>query len=263
VIVKQIWTANAYRNFNYLIVCPETGEALAVDPLDHEKCLKAAKDEGWTITQILNTHEHRDHTGGNDAMVAKTGAKILAHKNAKDKIPGMTRGLGAGDVIKVGKTVELEALDTPGHTMSHVCLLSHTDQPALFCGDTLFNAGAGNCHNGGHPAELYSTFSQQLDKLPEQTLIYPGHDYIENNLRFTLNREPDNKSAQEMLDRLSGQDPSHAYVSTLAVERQINTFFRLTSPTVIAKLREAFPDLPDKPDPRTVFLKLRELRNKW
>ena len=64
-IVKQIWTANAYRNFNYLIACSETGEALAIDPLDHEKCLKAAKDEGWEITQILNTHEHRDHTGGN------------------------------------------------------------------------------------------------------------------------------------------------------------------------------------------------------
>jgi hydroxyacylglutathione hydrolase len=263
VIVKQIWTANNYRNFNYLIVCPETGEALAVDPLDHEKCLKAAKDEGWTITQILNTHEHGDHTGGNSAMVKKTGAKILAHKNAKDKIPGMARGLGAGDVIKVGKTVELEALDTPGHTMSHVCLLSHTDQPALFSGDTLFNAGAGNCHNGGHPEELYKTFSEQLDKLPAATRIYPGHDYIENNLRFTLNREPDNKSAKEMLDRLSGQDPGHAYVSTLEVERKINTFFRLTSPSVIAALREAFPDLPEKPDPRTVFLKLRELRNKW
>lgn len=262
-IVKQIWTANAYRNFNYLIVCPETGEALAVDPLDHEKCLKAAKDEGWTIRQILNTHEHGDHTGGNSAMVQKTGAKILAHKNAKDKIPGMARGLGAGDVVRVGKTVELETLDTPGHTMSHVCLLSHTDQPALFSGDTLFNAGAGNCHNGGHPEELYKTFSGQLAKLPDLTQIYPGHDYIENNLRFTLNREPDNKAAKEMLDKLSGQDPNHAYVSTLGVERNINTFFRLTSPSVIAALREAFPDLPENPDPRTVFLKLRELRNKW
>ena len=262
-IVKQIWTANAYRNFNYLIVCPETGEALAIDPLDHEKCLKAAKDEGWKITQILNTHEHGDHTGGNSAMVKQTGAKILAHKNAKDKIPGMARGLGAGDVIKVGKTVELEALDTPGHTMSHVCLLSHTDQPALFSGDTLFNAGAGNCHNGGHPEELYKTFTGQLAKLPESTRIYPGHDYIENNLRFTLNREPDNKAAKEMLDKLAGQDPSHAYVSTLGVERNINTFFRLNSPSVIAALREAFPDLPENPDPRTVFLKLRELRNKW
>ena len=262
-IVKQIWTGNSYRNFNYLIACTETGEALAIDPLDHEKCVRAAQDAGWRITQIVNTHEHRDHTGGNAAMVEKTGAKILAHEKAKERIADMARGLKAGDVIKVGKTVELEALDTPGHTMSHVCLLSHTDQPALFCGDTLFNAGAGNCHNGGHPSELYKTFSEQLEKLPAQTLVYPGHDYIENNLRFTLAREPDNQHAQQMLERLQGQNPDHAYVTTLAEEREINTFFRLSSPSVIAKLREAFPDLPEKPDPRTVFLKLRELRNTW
>ena len=262
-IVKQVWTGNAYRNFNYLIACGETGEALAVDPLDYEKCLAAAKDAGWRITQILNTHEHRDHTGGNGPLADKTGAKILAHKNAKDKIPDMARGLGAGDVIKVGRTVELEVLDTPGHTMSHVCVRSHAAQNSLFSGDTLFNAGAGNCHNGGHPEELYKTFSQQLAKLPDDTLIYPGHDYIENNLRFTLNREPDNQRAHAMLAKLSGQDPDRAYVSTLGVEREINTFFRLTSPTVIAKLRETFPDLPEKPDPKTVFIKLRELRNKW
>jgi len=263
VIVKQIWTANAYRNFNYIIACAETGEALAVDPLDHEKCLKAANEAGWRITQIVNTHEHGDHIGGNGPLVQKTGATILAHANAKNRIPGMERGLHAGDVIRVGRTVELEAMDTPGHTMSHVCLRSHTDQPALFSGDTLFNAGAGNCHNGGHPAELYKTFSGQLAKLPGSTLIYPGHDYMENNLRFTLDREPDNRRAEELLERLRGQDPIRAYVSTLDVERDINTFFRLGSPTVIARLREAFPDLPRAPDPKTVFLKLRELRNKW
>ena len=262
-IVRQVWTGNAYRNFNYLIACAETGEALAIDPLDHEKCFAAAKREGWDITQILNTHEHRDHTGGNVPLAQKTGATVIAHKNARDRIPEMARGWSAGDVIKVGRTVELEALDTPGHTMSHVCLLSRTDQPALFSGDTLFNAGAGNCHNGGHPEALFDTFSQQLAKLRDDTLIYPGHDYIENNLRFTLSREPDNRRAQAMLEKLKGQDPSRAYVSTLAVEREINTFFRLTSPSVIAKLREAFPDLPETPDPRTVFLKLRELRNKW
>ena len=262
-IVKQIWTGNAYRNFNYLIACSETGEALAIDPLDHEKCFAAAHAAGWNITQILNTHEHRDHTGGNAALAARTGAKILAHHNARDKIPDMARGLSAGDLIRVGRSVELEVLDTPGHTLCHVCLRSHTDQPALFCGDTLFNAGAGNCHNGGHPAALYRTFSEQLDRLPADTLIYPGHDYIENNLRFTLDREPDNVNAGAMLERLAGQDLDRAYVSTLAVEREINTFFRLRSPSVIARLREAFPELPDAPDAQTVFLKLRELRNSW
>jgi hydroxyacylglutathione hydrolase len=263
VIVEQIWTANNYRNFNYLIACPETGEALAIDPLDHKKCLALAKDRGWQITQILNTHEHGDHIGGNKPVVAATGAKILAHRNAKDRIPDMARGLGAGDVVKVGKTVELEVLDTPGHTMSHVCLLSRTDQPGLFCGDTLFNAGAGNCHNGGHPNELYHTFAEQLSQLGETTLIYPGHDYIANNLRFTLDREPDNAAAKDLLAKVEDQDTDHAKVTTLAEEKEINTFFRLTSPSVIARLREAFPDLPEQPSPKQVFLKLRELRNSW
>jgi hydroxyacylglutathione hydrolase len=66
-----------------------------------------------------------------------------------------------------------------------------------------------------------------------------------------------------MLDQVSGQDPGNAYVSTLDMERRINTFFRLSNPTVIATLREAFPDLPEQPDERTVFVKLRELRNRW
>jgi hydroxyacylglutathione hydrolase len=260
-LVEQVWTGNSGRNFNYLVSCPESGEALAIDPLDHQKCLAAAKAKGWTITQILNTHEHRDHTGGNAEVIAATGAKLLAHHSAR--IEGIDRGLRAGDVIKIGKTVELECLDTPGHTMAHICVRSHGDHPALFCGDTLFNAGAGNCHNGGHPSELYNTFAAQLSKLPESTLIYPGHDYIANNLRFTLSREPDNAKAKEMLPKMEQQDTDRALVTTLALEREINTFFRLTSPTVIAKLRETFSDLPDHPDQRTVFLKLRELRNKW
>ena len=262
-IVERIWTGNAYRNFNYLIACPDTGEALAIDPLDHEKCLATAKAKGWEITQILNTHEHHDHTGGNAAVVAATGAKIIAHYKAAGKIPGMDRGVQAGDVIKVGKTVELECLDTPGHTLCHICLRSHTDQPALFTGDTLFNAGAGNVHNGGDVNALYSTFANQLARLPDNTLVYPGHDYIETNLRFTLAREPDNAAALARLPTVAGHDPATSAVTTLGEEKQFNTFMRLDSTSVIAKLRESFSDLPDQPDAKTVFTRLRELRNKW
>ena len=262
-IVEQVWTGNAYRNFNYLVACPDTGDALAIDPLDYRKCLAVAADRGWTITQILNTHEHGDHTGGNSGVVKATGASIIAHKHARQRIPNMDRGVAAGDVIKVGTTVELECLDTPGHTMSHVCLLSRTDQPGLFSGDTLFNAGAGNCHNGGHPEELYETFEQQLETLGDETLIYPGHDYLLNNLAFTLAREPDNAVAAQMIEDYGNQDPDNALVTTMAQERDINVFLRLKSPSVIAKLDADFPEIGDNPDPKTVFLKLRELRNSW
>lgn len=261
-IVEQIWTGNAYRNFNYLIACPQTGEALAIDPLDHQKCLSLARDKGWEITRVVNTHEHEDHIGGNREVVESTGARILAHAGASAAIPGMDHGLAAGDKVRFGG-VELEVLDTPGHTMTHVCLLSRGDPPALFCGDTLFNAGAGNCHHGGHPEELYQTFADQLAELPDDTRIYPGHDYLENNLRFTLDREPANRDARDLLDTAAAQDPNNAMVTTLGQEKSINTFFRLQNPEVIARLMDQYPDLGDSPDAKTVFLKLRELRNQW
>jgi hydroxyacylglutathione hydrolase len=141
--------------------------------------------------------------------------------------------------------------------------LSRTEQPGLFSGDTLFNAGAGNCHNGGHPEELFKTFEKQLAGLGDNTLLYPGHDYLLNNLAFTLDREPDNHAATDLLEKYRNQDPENALVTTLGQEKEINTFFRLQNPTVIAKLCEDFPEMGDSPSARSVFLKLRELRNRW
>ena len=260
-LVERIWSGNAYRNFHYLIACEASGEALAIDPLEWRLCLDAARRHGWTITQILNTHEHRDHTGGNGPLVEATGARVLAHAGAASRIGGVDIGLGAGDVIRVGK-VELECLDTPGHTLAHLCVLSREASPALFCGDTLFNAGAGNCHSGD-PQRLYETFSRQLAILPDGTRVYPGHEYLARNLEFSLDREPDNAAARALLESVRATAPEAVPVTTLGQEKGINTFFRLQSPAVIAGLRAACPEIGPQPDARTVFLKLRELRNAW
>ncbi|MGQ0834383.1 MAG: hydroxyacylglutathione hydrolase [Gammaproteobacteria bacterium] len=262
-LTERIWAANNYRNFHYLIACAQTGEALAIDPLVWRRCLGAARERGWEITQILNTHEHGDHTGGNAGLVGATGAKLLAHAAAASRIGGVDRGLSRGDVIRVGSTIELEVLDTPGHTLAHVCLFAHTETPSLYCGDTLFNAGAGNCHNGGHPEKLYETFVTQLAKLPDATRVYPGHEYLARNLEFTLDREPGNDAAASLLEEARAHEPARARVTTLGEEKRINAFFRLRNPTVIARLREEFPEIGERPDAKTVFLKLRELRNRW
>ena len=144
-----------------------------------------------------------------------------------------------------------------------MCVLSHGDSPALFCGDTLFNAGAGNCFNGGNPEVLYDTFATQLSRLPDATKVYPGHEYLARNLEFTLDREPSNRDAGEFLAEAKKRAPAEVPVTTLGEEKRFNTFLRLQNPAVIAKLREKFPDIGERPDPKTVFVKLRELRNKW
>ena len=261
--IERLWPNSRLRNYHYLIVCEDSGEALAVDPLDWKLLFNTAKTHDWQITQILNTHEHADHTAGNAALKDATGAKILAHAGAAAKIGGVDRGLARGDVIRVGRSVELECLDTPGHTMSHICLLSHGDEPALFSGDTLFNAGAGNCHGGGHPEALYETFATQLSRLPDATQLYPGHDYLLNNLGFTLDREPGNAAASALIESTHALAATELPVLTLGEEKAYNAFFRLQNPQIIARLRERFPELPEAPAAKDVFLHLRQLRNSW
>lgn len=265
-LVEQIPVHNSLRNYMYLVACPKTLEAVTIDPLDHATCLARAAELGWSIRGVINTHEHHDHTGGNEPVIKATGATLYAHHKATNKISNVDVGLIAGDAVQVGESVSLIALDTPGHTFCHTCLYFEGDnefEPALFSGDTLFNAGVGNCHNGGDPEVMYRTFAEQLFKLPDATRIYPGHDYIVNNLEFTISREPDNQAAVSLLAAMKQWHAEPHFISNIAMERAVNAFFRLDSETVVRLLQEQFPSMPEKPSEEIVFLKLRELRNHW
>jgi hydroxyacylglutathione hydrolase len=261
--IERIWVGNSGRNFNYLVACSETGDALVVDPLDSEAVLAAAGRNGWRITQIVNTHEHGDHTAGNAAVVSATGARVLAHSENLGRIPGVDVGLKDRDEVTVGKSVRFRVLDTPGHTLAHVCLFSGGDMPVLFCGDTMFNAGAGNCHMGGQPLQLFKTFSDILVALPAATRIYPGHEYLSRNLAFTMDREPSNTYAAMLLEEAKSRDPARAPIMTIAQESRINTFFRLEETEIVDGLSKSVPGFPESPVPSDVFLALRKLRDSW
>jgi hydroxyacylglutathione hydrolase len=263
--VEQIYTDNSLRNFNYIIACDNTKEAVVIDPLRVDLILELAKRNDYKITKIINTHEHNDHTDGNQELVNATLAKVYCHHGALGTIPCANHGLEKDDVINIGSSVQLKVLDTPGHTMAHVCLLA-TDlidgEQAIFSGDTLFNAGAGNVYSG-NVDDLFNTFVNILYELPDTTLVFPGHDYLQNNLNFTLSREPDNSKAKDLLAKVNGQDPHQSFVTNLGIEKDINTFFRLNSKEIINKLQQDVSDFSDAPSSKDVFVALRNLRNNW
>lgn len=262
--VHPIALNNQYNHINYLIYCQETGEAAAIDPFDVTLAQQTATQLGLTITKIINTHEHWDHAGRNHQLAENTDAKIYAHKAAAGFIEHIDHMVLPGDTIMIGRNVLLKVLFIPGHTMTHIGLLGEEDDvPFLISGDTLFGAGVGNCGYGGHAPTLYDTVTNILMKLPDETKLYPGHDYLRRNLHFTLYCEPDNIDAKILLSQLPKDLPDGRYFTSIGVEKKINTFMRLSSPQVrdtAAGYRRIYDDEKNELD---IFCKLRLIRDNW
>lgn len=257
--IHQIFFKNALRNFCYLITF-EDGAIYCIDPFSSTEIIRYLKDQ--SLTGLINTHDHCDHHSGNEELVLAYQCPVMAHPKAL--VPYKNKNLLDHEIIYHGKYSGVEwtlrSLYTPGHTLSHICLLLERNNVAyaLFTGDCFFNAGVGNCYNGGDPEALYQTISAIFTKLPDDLLIYPGHDYLKRNLEFTNNYEPHNLVAQNLLKEISAQnEDEHFFINTMKTEREINTFLRLESPDLLKTL-----NLKDSNE-KQVFLSLRELRNRW
>ncbi len=258
--IERLWLANNLRNYNYIAVCKKTGEALVIDPFAVDQILNSIEKNQWKVKAVVNTHDHGDHIAGNPDVIKTTGAPLLAPKDAA--INNVDQWLTEGNQISLGESVVFNVLDTPGHTLPHISLLSNTEIPELLCGDTIFNAGAGNVHSGSAEV-LFETFESKITTLDENTRIYPGHDYLQTNLKFTLNIEPDNQAAKDMLTRADQNTPENQIVTNIGQEKVVNTFLRLDQSTVVENLIRDHPELGPNPSRKAVFLKLRELRNHW
>lgn len=258
--VVRLYMNNRLRNFNYVIGCEQTGQAIALDPLDGDAVLEAAKSEGWQIKLIINTHEHNDHIAGNPVVQAATGAPIWASEHAMGKIPNVAKGLRANEVIELG-SMKFKVLPTPGHTSVHVCLLALSEEtPVLFSGDTLFNACAGNCFNGGNVDDMYESYQRELMPLPDETILYPGHDYMKNNLGFSLAWEPDNQDSKYWQANVKDLEPEVMPYMTLGQERLYNPFLRLNSEKLVQNLKSNGDEIKSE---RDVFTALRKHRDSW
>ena len=202
-------------NLGYLIFGQT--EAMAIDGGAWQEILAFLETHNLTLKFVTNTHQHYDHTSGNEQLLRKTKAKFLNSSTLADNQEIIVNG----DVVIVYRT--------PGHTSDSICF--HTGN-ILVTGDTLFNATVGNCFSGDQKS-FYSSI-KRLMSLPDETKIYAGHDYIRDSLVFAIHLEPDNKEIDSFRN---SYDPDHAY-STLADERKINPYLRFNEEPIINLLKK-------------------------
>jgi hydroxyacylglutathione hydrolase len=207
-------------NYVWLIHNDETGETAAVDPSVSDPVLDAAAARGWSITQVLNTHWHPDHTGGNEGIKAATGCTITAPAEAK-RVSQVDRVVAEGDRVKVAGA-EAVVWEIPAHTAGHIAYYFE-EEGMIFVGDTMFAMGCGRLFEGT-AEQMYSNM-QRIAALPGDVRIYCGHEYTLANGRFAKHVEPDN----------------HAIADRLALVETMRDEGRITLPTTVQQERETNP----------------------
>ena len=224
-------------NYLWLIHDHDSGETAVVDPGDAAPVLAEANQRGWRIGQILNTHWHPDHTGGNEAVRAATGATILGPAAEAARIPTLDAMLKDGDEVRIGNH-RAEVWDVPGHTLGHIAY-AFRDAGIAFVGDTMFAMGCGRLFEGS-PEQMHASL-QRIAALPGDTRLYCAHEYTLANAQFAAHAFPDD---QPIADRLAAVEAARAagkatVPTNVAAERATNPFLRAADTAQFAELRRA------------------------
>ncbi|CAA6827119.1 MAG: Hydroxyacylglutathione hydrolase (EC [uncultured Thiotrichaceae bacterium] len=217
---------------NYFWLLHDAQHAVIVDPGDAQPVLEMLEKKQLTLTAILITHHHWDHTNGIEKLI-ENYPDIPVYGPAKENIPCKTHALGDSDIVHISKpTLKLSVMDVPGHTAGHIAYLQGHN---LFCGDTLFASGCGRVFDGTLE-DLHNSL-QKIAALPSTTIIYCAHEYTIDNLGFAQWVEPDNEDINARIEACHQLlDNNQATVPTqLSVEKLCNPFIRTHLPHVIAQ----------------------------
>jgi len=188
------------------------------------------------LTHILITHHHYDHIDGVPALKSYAPeAQIYAAKADSHRIPNINKALSEGDIIPFGDE-ELHIIDTPGHTCGHIAYYAPQSK-ALFCADTLFSLGCGRLFEG--TAEQMWQSLEKFKSLPDDTYIYPGHEYTLANSAFCLAQNPDNTELKTRIKQAEQQRAQNqpTIPTTLAQEKATNPFLQAKTAKEFAQLR--------------------------
>lgn len=238
-------------NYGFLVHDPVSGETVCIDTPDADEYLRQAETKGWRITQIWNTHWHRDHAGGNLAIKAATGCTITAPLGDAGKIEGVDRTVDQGDTVTLG-TFTAQVINVGGHTLGHVAY--HLPEAGVaFVGDSLFALGCGRMFEGTAP-QFWDSLSR-LKTLPARTDIYCAHEYTQANARFAVHADPDNAALMAYADDVAGLRAQGRPTVPFVLERELatNPFLRADD--------EGLQERWGGGDAVAVFAALREAKN--
>jgi hydroxyacylglutathione hydrolase len=242
-------------NYGVLLHDPATGATAAIDAPEAAPIEKALAETGWKLTDILVTHHHADHTDGIEALKTKYKCRVVAPAGEAKKIPAVDETVREGDSVKVGK-LSANVIETPGHTLGHIAYWFHANKLA-FVGDTLFSIGCGRVIEGTMP-QMWASLKKLRD-LPDDTLIYCGHEYTAANIKFALSVDKDNPvleaRAAQVQQQIAEGEPT--IPTTIGDEKLANPFLRADVADLACDIGMA-----GKPA-EEVFTEIRERKNRF
>ena len=212
-------------NFGVLIHDPEIGITACIDAPDEDAINQALAEKGWTLSHVLVTHHHFDHVAANEALKQKWGAIIVGNEADGERIPGLDVTVKCGGHFDFGLH-KAQFIDTPGHTIGHVAI-HFADEKLLFVGDTMFALGCGRVFEGT-PEQMWKSLST-LASLPDETVVYCGHEYTLANAAFAMTIDPDNGDLASRVDEIKQLRAENlpTLPTRIGLEKATNPFLRV------------------------------------